>query len=57
MVLLYRKVQLGAAFVAEVFEHNAGHVTLLVLCVCWKYRSVFDMFTPCCWFFVCWNFR
>jgi len=51
-------VQLGAAFVAEVFEPNAGHVMLLVFCACWNFRLVFVMITPCCWFFcVCWYFR
>ena len=32
------EVQLGVAFVAEVFEPNARHVILLVSCVCWIFR-------------------
>jgi len=40
----------GAAFGAVALEHNAGHVTLLVLWVGWFFRLESVMTTPSCWF-------
>ena len=37
-VYIIMEVQLGAALAAEVFEPYAGHVILLVSCVCWNFR-------------------